>query len=401
MIYPKGELIYENLSSEQTDIRQLLSSLKSEGFSGSVEIFSGKTKGTFLVCSGNIIEAVVNTDIEPAIAAGDKTVEELLVICTAQVATISVYKLHPDEVKFSASSVQSEIVLRGLSTDFVRLDRFIKKQQDEKHTGYIEVFTKDNELVYVLFFKSGLIEGSFVYTGSDRPEFKNGNETQAYIKELFNRSLFISVYKTFSPVFKELPKIPIKEATREVKEDVQKEVKTGGEVPVVKEKILLEKKPHPVSVSDSWREIKEAMMSDMEKTVNAVVTANGRSNFLSDIQDIFIKLERFIASVSDKGGFLKVLKRVCVEKSEIYPFLDPFDGQFEYSGGILIIDKHVPFDILCAGLADCLNQTLIYLQKELPKVSVLPPGLKGEIEYSFSSYSEILKNARIQPIVPF
>jgi hypothetical protein len=401
MIYPRGVPIHENLSSEYTDVLQLLSSLKSEGFSGSVEIVSTNSKGVFLISSGDIVEAVVSTEENPTFLVGDEAVEELNILCTQPASTFSVYELSADEMDAVASTVQSDIVFKGLSTDFVRLDRFIKKLQDEKHTGYIEVYSKDNALICVLVIKYGVTESVFAYTESDRPVFKKGKEVQTYMKELYDQSLFISVYRTTPPVFKELPKEPMKEISEKVREVPLKSIEKEREVREVSNKSPLEEKSRPVSPSDNWWEIKEAMRSDIEKAVNAVVTASGRSNFISDVQEIFRKLERFVAGISEKGGFQKVLKRVCVEKSEIYPFLDPFDGQFEYSGGILTIDNLVPFNTLCAGLADCLHQTLIYLQKEMPKVFTLPPGLKGEIESSFSGFRDILKDAGIQSIVPF
>jgi hypothetical protein len=374
MIYPKGEPIYENLSSEYTDVLQLLSSLKSEGFSGSIEIVSSGTNGVLLISSGDIIEAILDIESNPTLM-GDEAVEELMVLCTQQASIFSVYKLTSEEVDFLATTAQSENTFKDLSTDFVRLDRFVNKLQDEKHTGYIEVSDKNNKVVYILLFKNGLIEGAFVHSESDKPEFKKGKEAQDYMKKLADQSLFISVYRTGSAVPGEI----VKEAARTPSPPPANEV---------------------VKKSDSWREVKEAITSDLEKAVNAVVAAGGRASFISDIQEIFRKLERIVTDISEKGGFRKILGRVCVEKSEIYPFLDPFDGQFEYSGGILTIADSVPFDTLCAGLASCLNQTLMYLQKEMPKVFVMPQGFKGEIEFSFSDYSDILQNAGIHSIVP-
>jgi hypothetical protein len=404
MIYPKGEPIHENLSSEYTDVPQLLSTLRSEGFSGIVEFISPSRKGAFLICSGDIIEAVVGSDVEPTLAVGDEAVEELLVLCTQPAAVLSVYKSSVEEVEFAASTVQSETVFKGLSTDFVRLDRFMRKLEEEKHTGYIEAFTKNDLPVGVLLLKYGSIESAFVYSESGKPELRKDNDARAFLQNLSSQSVVFSVYKSTLP----LPKEVLVEPAKEPVEDIVEEVIVEASYEAMKEKLAPEvdveppvtEKVHPVLSSDNWIDVKEAMRLDIEKAVNAVANANGRSSFISDVQGILIKIERFVAGATEKGGFQKVFKRVCVEKSDTYPFLDPFEGQFDYSGGALRVDSLVPLDALCAGLADCLNQTLIYLQKELPKNATLPHGLIGEIESSFSAYLDILRNAGIPSIVP-
>ena len=140
MIYPKGEAVYQNLSTEYTDLPQLLSTLKLKGFSGIVEIDMAGKKGAFFVVSGEVINAASGIEIDPPAMVGEEAVEKLLTLSTRPNGVLNVYQLPSTKVEFAASSlVKLEPLFKDLSTDFVRLDQFIKKLQDEKLTGYIEM----------------------------------------------------------------------------------------------------------------------------------------------------------------------------------------------------------------------------------------------------------------------
>ena len=58
MIYPKGETIHRNLSTEYTDLPGLLSTLKSNDFAGIVEVEGADKKGTFFVGYGRTLNAL-------------------------------------------------------------------------------------------------------------------------------------------------------------------------------------------------------------------------------------------------------------------------------------------------------------------------------------------------------
>jgi hypothetical protein len=102
-------------------------------------------------------------------------------------------------------------------------------------------------------------------------------------------------------------------------------------------------------------------------------------------------MEKFIDSFSEKGIFQKTFKKACVEKSESYHFLDPFAGQFEYQGKKIYLDEKVGMEEFAKAIAECLNLTLSYVKKELPKNVSFPPGLKGDIESTFKKYQDIIK----------
>ena len=59
MILPKGEARHENLLTAYTDVSALLNALKSEGFSGTVEIEFPEREGTIFIDSGELLNAEI------------------------------------------------------------------------------------------------------------------------------------------------------------------------------------------------------------------------------------------------------------------------------------------------------------------------------------------------------
>jgi hypothetical protein len=387
MIYPKGEIVYQNLSTEYTDLPQLLSTLKPKGFSGIVEIDMAGKKGAFFVVSGDVINAASGVETDPPAVIGEEAVEKLLTLATRPNGFLNVYQLPSIEVEFLASSlVRPELLFKDLSTDFVRLDKFIKKLQDEKLTGYIEIISRKSQRVGKLSLKVGDTIGLQITSESGVPTFFERDAIPPLLEEFAKQGATFSVYrnKDFS--------IPVKGARKAVSETRRdtSEGKMRRPEPLeleelnVKEvdifEVKLEEKPFPAKNPD---------VVEKQKVEND--TGNGRNEFLMAIQRIFLKMEKFMDGFSEKGGFQRTFKKACVEKSESYHFLDPFEGQFDYQGKKIYLDTKVGTDEFIVAIAECLNLTLSYIKNELPKNTLLPPGLKADIESTFNKYQDIIK----------
>ena len=401
MIYPKGEAIYQNLSTEYTDLPQLLSTLKPKGFSGIVELDIAGKKGAFFVVSGDVINAASGIETDPPAIVGEEAVEKLLSLSTKANGVLNVYKLPSVEVEFAASSlVKLEPLFKDLSTDFVRLDRFIKKLQGEKHNGYIEMSTRENRRMGKVSLKAGEIVGLQITSESGAPSFFEQEAIPPLLEEFVREGATFSLYrsKDFS--------IPVRgtgraaEANRKATEMKERKLEPLEGLDVKEEEIFevkLEENPTPVRRRDSIDEQLEATPAlvkgpdfiEEQKVENNV--GNGRNEFLTAIQRLFLKMEKFMDNFSEKGVFQKTFKRACVEKSESYHFLDPFGGQFEYHGKKIHLDEKVGTEEFVKAIAESLNLALSYLKKELPKNVGLPPGLKGDIESTFKKYQDIIK----------
>lgn len=385
MICPKGEPVHLNLSSEYTDVPQLLSTLGAEKFSGTVEVRSSNKRGIFFLSLGETIDATAGSDSDPIAVTGEEAIEELLVICTKPDATIGVYKLTAQEAEFAVSTLQSEIVFKGLSTDFVRLDRFLKKLADEKHFGFIEIFSKENRTAGVIALKNGQADLLIIMTGSGTPSFSGPGMIPDFLEHIGKQSMLFNLHRTTpSRHQKDTPIVPAD--TPVIQKQAEQAVKT--------EPSVLNKETERVPEETNERHDPPAI----ETTVKG--EPEQRSQFLSDLQAILFKVEKFVAGLAENGSFQRAFKRACVEKSEVYPFLDPFEGLFDYSGGQLRVDDQVTTETFAAGAAECLNLTLTYLQRELPKKCVLPVGLKGDIESSFREHQLMLAKSGIQDIIP-
>ena len=395
MICPKGEPVHENLSSEYTDVPQLLSTLRAEEFSGMVEVRSPGKKGVFFVSLGETIDATAGPDSDPASLVGEEAIEELLVVCTRPDATLGVYRLSSQEVEFAVSTLQSEMVFKGLSTDFVRLDRFLKKLADERHHGFIEVLTKDNQTAGVIALREGRPDLLVTMTEAGTPSFSGAEKVPEFLEDISKRSALFNVHRTVSTIVHR--ETLVAETARPVLAAETERIAAAG---------------HSVREEKSDTNVGETVEMAVDKTngrqhvpeeasgVAREGTPEGRKGLLLDLQGVFFKVERFVNGLAEPGSFQRAFKRACVEKSDDYSFLDPFEGLFDYSEGQLHVDDQVPTEAFAVGVAQCLNLTLTYLQRELPKKTVLPVGLKGDIESSFRGHRQVLGESGDSGVIP-
>jgi hypothetical protein len=129
----------------------------------------------------------------------------------------------------------------------------------------------------------------------------------------------------------------------------------------------------------------------------------GRGEELKDIspilQEILSQVEKLVDGTSRKKGlFIKIFKESLIEKSEEFPFLDPFAGEFEYREGTIQFTGEVGIKDFTKGIVECLVATLSRLEKELPKDKILPLKLKAGIESSLEQQRGGLKRLGVEPI---
>jgi hypothetical protein len=375
MICPKGAPVYENLSSEYTDVPQLLSTLRAETFSGIVAIQAIGRKGTFFISAGETIDAILGTEADPTATVGEEAVEELFVLCTNPTTTLGVYELSAKEVEFAVTTLQSEMVFKGLSTDFVRLDRFLKKLASERHNGYIEVFTKDNQSFGIISLRDGKADQLFTLREPGISSLSPTDGIPAFLQEIATQGMLFNVYRTAAP------SAPVNGADQ-----------WAGQGPMVTE----EDEPETRTEGGNGHQY----TPDVRREETERDGLAERTQFVVDLQTVLFKIEKFINGVAENGGFQRAFKRACVEKSESYPFLDPFEGQFDYSGGRIHLDEQVSIGVFAVAIAECLNLTLTYLHIELPKKTVLPANLRGDIESSFRGYRDVLTGSGLQSVIP-
>ncbi len=414
MIYPQGKTIHQNLSAEYTDVPQLLSSLKGNGFSGVVEIEAGGRKGVFFIAAGGVLNAAIGVESDPPAIVGDHAAQELFALAKQPQGLLHVFELTTAEVEFATGPLNAELVFKDLSTDFIRMDQFVKKLADEKHTGYIEIFDKDNRRIGTLSFRNGDVVGLQIVAESGSTDLIEGEIIPSVLDDAVSRGAVFNVYrsagishpapgtadfgsarnggtarKTQAPPprqkaeEKPLAAPPIVEPTEPARPTPETGVRKEPPAAVQKEPPAAARVEAPV---------------DAQGTDDASVS--GRKEFISSLQRVLSKIESFADHITKKGDFQRLFRQTCVDRSDLYHFLDPFEGQFEYDSGKIRLDDGVGSDDFALAAADCINLVLTTLNKEFLKGAALPPGLKGEIESAFRHYKEMIKNSGLQSVVP-
>ena len=165
MIFPKGQAVYENLNTSFTNVGELLLDLKANSFTGYVQISFWEYEGILFLDSGDIINAVEET--EGRRMTGQEAVSSIMSKVREKNGAISVYGLSGEMVTMLTSVVESEVVYKDLTTDFTRLDKLITKLQSEGLTGYVEVAMKDKQGAGIIFLHAGDPIESILSTNGD------------------------------------------------------------------------------------------------------------------------------------------------------------------------------------------------------------------------------------------
>lgn len=383
MKWPRGETVHQNLSTEYTNVPDLLLTLTSNGFDGVVEVVLSRETGTFFVSEGQVRGAAVESGPGQATKFGREVTEELLGLINTQVGTLNIYKLSPSQVDAIISKFCSEIVFKGLTTDFVKLDKFIQKLGVEHHTGYIEVFTKKNIIMGTLFLREGEMVDLHLPSEPEVPALSEPQAIPAFLEDVIRQGAIFDVYKSC------IENIPSAEPV------AQKRLEPASEVDE-EEMLPLEEPTKPGSETvDARDEIEE-----QAEEIPGEFSLDGRDHVLGALKEIIARTERFVDGFSQEGIFLRAFKRSLIEKSDLYPFLDPFMDQFDYRKGEISLDEDVELEQFATGIADCFNLTLAHLKKEFPRTMNMSLNVKAELESTFKLYQDAMQQSGVQSVAP-
>ncbi len=337
MIFPRGEVVHQNLSTAYTDLSALVSTLQSEGFSGTIEIEFPQHKGTLFFGSGEMIDAEARAGAEPKRLVGQEATQALLGLTGQKNGMISIYRLPPERVAVVAKNLQNEIVFKGLSTDFTRLEGLLHKLREDKLSGFIEVLTKENQPMGVLFLEEG--EPVEMYTQPESgPSVFGRKSIPIFVESVTKQGAVFNVYRI------------------------------GGKAPK-------KEKEEAVSVSPP------SPPPRVEET----------NELIPIFQDILSRVEKWVDGVTQRGTFLKAFNRSRMEKSGEYFFLDPFSGEFNYQDGTIRFTGETSGKDFAKGILECLRSSLPHLEKESPKNRMFPLKMRAEIESILEYHKDSMK----------
>ncbi len=341
MIFPRGEARHQNLSTAYTNLPALISTLKLEGFSGMIEAEFHDQSGTIFIKTGEVINAEIKNKDGTERTIGQEALELILSLSNQKDGILHVYKFLSEQVAIVAKNLQYEMIYQGLSTDFARMDRLLVKLKEDGHNGFMEILTKENRPLGVLFLEGGEPVEMFI-TPESGPSIFGRKSIPTLVESANKQGLIFNVYRTHG--------------------EVQKKVSKGTCEEVLKEEGLVKKE---------------------SKEIDEVI---------SILQDLFFYLEKVTEDLTHKREiFLRAFKRSLIERSEEFPFLDPFAGEFEYRDGVIRFNGDVELEEFWNGVIQSLQTTISRLEEEFPKNKTLPRKLREEIDYYLEAHQEALK----------
>jgi hypothetical protein len=270
---------------------------------------------------------------------GTEAIRYLMALMNQKDGILNIYSLLPERVAILASHLHHEILFKGLSTDFTRLDRLLLKLKEEKHNGFIEILSKENQVTGALFFEGGEPIEMFTIQESG-PSVYGRKSIQAFVENAIKDGSLLNVYKSHGKIFKE-------------------------------EKVVSREK-------DGQKEL--------------ILT-------LQILQELLSTVEKGVDRISRKGKFIETFKKTLIQKSKEYPFLDPFGGEFDYREGTILFDSQVRDKDFVIGVIECLRTTLFQLEDEIPPKKMNPQKLRLEIKSSLQHHRETMKRLGIEDIV--
>jgi hypothetical protein len=353
MFFPRGEVVHKNLSTAYTDLPALLSALKSEGFSGTLEVEFPEHKGALFIRSGEVINAEARMGGDSKRTIGPDAIRALLALSHQKDGVISLYQLAPDRVTLIANSLQQEILFKGLSTDFTRLDRLLMKLREDKHDGFVEILSKGHQILGVLYLEEGEPVEVFTNSSGSEPSMAGKKSIPVFVENAIRQGALFNVYRTLTK-------------TPRVREE-----------PLKKREEPFKPKEEPPKVRGP----------------------EGARELIPVFQEILSKTERLVDGVTKKGTFLNTFKQSLVEHAEAFDFLDPFAGEFDYREGIIRFIGEAKEKDFARGMVESIHTALTHLEGRLPKDRMFPVRLRAEIESAVERHRGVMKRLGVEGII--
>lgn len=340
MILPKGPAVHENLRTVFVDLNSFLQTLKEDNFTGYVQVSFWDYEGILFLEAGEIVNAIEES--KGTRRGGEEAVENIILMSKKQDGRINVYKLVPEMVTILASTSMKEATYKELSTEFTSLDKLIEKLSKENHSGYIDILLNDNKGGGIIFFQ----EGKVVEAVLADEKFGDGEK---YGKDKLN----------------------------EIIEEVQK-------------------------ISATFNVYRAGLESGSgsERERTGIAQTLEFEGIIEVMQEVIVTIEFVVDGLSTrKGSFRDNFKKARVEKSEDYPFLDPFAAEFEYSNGEIKFGGKVSAEVFARGLKDCFDLTLDKITVSTTK-DELYEQIRSALKPTFARFEEQVDVFGLKSIMP-
>ena len=311
IIIPREEPAVSDLNSYYLKIDKLLEHFQGDLGTGGVYFKSPTSEAVVFFDEDNLINGYYKGKKEEF--KGDRALSKIIESAAKNNYFVTVYYILPERVYYWANISNAEPLHSDLSSEFTDLESLIKKLENEKITGYIDVKLNQNAGGGFLFIYNGEVIGGASAKGAGELD-----RSVEYRDDLIKRC------REAGGVFN-VKKIQLSKITTLSKPSIQKKpqpVLTAAK-PVPKQKV----KARPQK--DSHRVL--MMLEDLLALLERVVRSNKR-----------IKID-----------FETLLNKQFVDKVDQYDFLDPFAAEFKYSNGKVIFSGKASQKELVASIVKC------------------------------------------------
>lgn len=275
-------------------------------------------------------------EINGNVVSGASAVKKVTEKAREKDGALSVYTQKGEMITMLASVAKSEIVYENLSTEFTSLDALISKLQSEDHTGYIEIAFTGNDQKGYIFLLDGRVIEVLLLV---RGEEVSGSTVITRILELTSTTgAVFSVYRA-----------AIEDALSE-----SEMIKVSYNLP---------------QLLEVW---------------GAVIGA----------------VESAVDSMLGKNEFLNSFKDTCIDKADLYPYLDPFAAKFHYEAGEVTFSGEVQKNF-SQSIGDCLWATIELLAERaaLNDKDLFGP-VKSAMDDIKDNYQDLLERFHFAGILP-
>jgi len=315
MLLPNGLPLYEHLDTGFTRLPELLQTLREARFHGYVEIQFPKHQYVLLCDSGDLVSAL--EDGEGQRRAGPEVLSAAMARAGERGGEIRVVELTPELVFLCASQTLSQPVHAGLSTEFTQLDRLLADLGRQRHTGHVEVLFTSGATGMVFFDQGQAVD--VVCTGFPDPKPEDGTPLLRFLGYAQKVGGTINVFRSAgTPLNRLTPSAP----------------------------------PAPSSPATPAAASTPAPAPESSERL------------LGALEELLAEIEAAVESAAGAGAFERGFRQAQQECSQAYPFLDPFEGLFEFREGRMKFEGAEPPEVLIPAVRECLGRTLARLAGE-------------------------------------
>lgn len=248
---------------------------------------------------------------------------------------INVYRLNAEVVQLLANLLSSEPTYKDLSNDLTPLDKLVAKLQSEKHTGSITAEWTRGKDRATILLRDGQVVECVWLTGG---KLLSGSATLEQVIQAASRAeVLFTVHQA---------------------------------------------------------DLARVYGADLD-----LAESFARPQTLAFWQTILHLVESVTDRLSKPGTFNLAFRRACIAQATVYPFLDPFAGEFEYREGQIKFEGQATIARFNAGLRDSVTQTVRELAAQATTQDLWTP-LREAADSVRAEYAAALERTGLATSLP-